>query len=196
MSKARDLIHEVVRLELAPLLKDRGFKKNGMNFTRRRGSVVHYLNIQLSSWNQGSQGSFYVNAGLMFDEIFRHYCQEPPAIPKYDDCNFMVRLERIDSNLPPQFSIDEKTDLKILAKGLANIVERAYVKPTESFTALRDLGGTGWVETVPWGFPALFHFLTGNKDEARRLVQLEAETFANRGVTFDSVARGLSLSFA
>ncbi len=196
MVQARELVQEVVNLGLAPMLKEHGFKKNGLSFLRRRGAVTHYLNIQLSSWNQGSEGSFYLNAGLMFDEICRHYGKEPPKTPKQHDCNFMVRIERLNSSLPPQFSVNERANLTELAQSLSEAVEKTYVIPLENVTNLGEFATTGWTESVPWGFPALFHFLTGNKNEARRLVQLEADTFADRGVTFASVAEGLGLRFS
>ena len=196
MGEARDMIQEVVKLGLAPMLKRHGFKKIGLNFARRRGAVAHYLNVQLSSWNYGPQGGFYVNAGLMFDEICRHYGKEPPQFPKYDDCNFMVRMESLDLSFPPQVSVDENTNPKELAQRLSSAVEQIYVVPSTRVSALSDLAATGWVGAMPWGFPALFHFLTGNNEEARRLVQLEADTFADRGLTFESVAQGLGLRFS
>lgn len=196
MGKARELIQEAIRLGLAPMLKKHGFKKKGLNFARRCGTVGHFLNVQLSSWNSGSQGYFYLNAGLMFDDVSTHFGKEPPQLPKYDDCNFMVRLDRLNDRIPQQFSVDESTNLDELAKVVANSVEQTYVIPLEGVVSLGCLANTGWVEAIPWGFPALFHFLTGDKEEARRLVQLEADTFAVRGVTVESVAQCLHLSFA
>lgn len=196
MNKARDASEEVVKLGLAPMLKKHGFKKTGLHFARRRGAAAHYLNVRLSSWNQGMEGSFYLNAGLMFDEVCKHYGRQPPLLPKYDDCDFMIRLERLNPSLPPQFCVDETTSLEALARKVSSAVEQTFVEPSAHITSLRDLGGTGWVEAIPWGFPALFHFLTGDEEEARRLVQLEASTFADRGLTFESVAQSLQLRFS
>lgn len=195
MGKARDTIQQVVKLGLAPMLKKHRFKKTGLNFARRHGAVAHYLNVQLSSWNHGAEGSFYLNAGLMFDEICRHFGTQPPLLPKYADCNFMVRMECLDPGLPASFRVDETTDVEAMARSLSDAVEKVFVVPSAGVASLRDLGPTGWVDAVPWGFPALFHFLTGNQAEARRLVQLEADTFADRRVTFDAVAERLRLNF-
>lgn len=196
MGKARETIQEAVNLGLVPMLKKHGFRKTGLNFARRHGAAAHYLNVQLSSWNQGPQGSFYLNAGLMFDEICRHYGKEPPQLPKYGDCQFMVRMEDLDPSLPSQFPVDESTDVDAMARSVCDAVEKVFVAPSAGVATLGDLAPTGWVQAVPWGFPALFHFLTGNKEEARRLVQLEADTFADRGITFDSVAQRLQLTFS
>lgn len=157
MGKARESIHEVVRLGLAPMLKAHGFKKTGLNFARRSGAVAHYLNVQLSSWNCGAQGGFYLDVGLMFDELCLHFGKQPPALPKYDDCQFLVRLERLDSQLPPQFAVNESTDLQALASSVAQSVGQSFVAPLVEVNSLRSLEKTGWVSAVPWGFPAVTH---------------------------------------
>ena len=194
--KAREAIMAVVHAGLAPMFKRHGFKKNALSFTRRRGEVAHFFNLQSSQWNTGTSGHFYLNAGVMFDELCRLRGAEPPALPKYDDCQFMVRLERIDASLPQFFKVDAGTDLAALAAQVADAVERAYVLPLEKVSSLRDFGATGWVGAIPWGFPALYSYLTGDVREARRLVQQEADTFADRGCTFASVAAALHLKFA
>lgn len=195
MRTARESIQEVVNIGLAPMLKRHGFKKNALNFGRRRGSVGHYFNVQLSRWNQGSQGSFYLNAGVMFDDICRLHGKQPPSIPKYEDCHFMVRLERLNPSLPSSFNVDEETDLNALAEQISEAVESTFVIPLDEVSFVQAFEETGWVDAIPWSFPATFKYVTGDLAEARRLVQLEADTFADRGCTFQSVAAALHLKF-
>lgn len=195
MNKARDSINEIVKLGIAPTLKANGFKKKALNFARRIGSASHYLNVQLSSWNSGPTGSFYLNVGVVFDELCFHFGKQPPQFPRYEDCQFLVRMERLNPSLPQQFGVDASTDLEALASNVAEKVLETFIKPLEGVNSLQSFGRTGWVAAVPWGFPALFHYVTGNHSEARRLVQLEADTFADRGLTFESVANRLRLSF-
>lgn len=196
MIKARDSIHEVVKRGIAPMLKAHGFKKTGLHFARRNGAVVHYLNVQLSSWNSGDRGSFYLNTGVMFDELCLHFGKQPPALAKHDDCQFMVRLNNLNPELPQLFDVDGSTDLHALAGSVAQSVEQSFVVLLEEVNSLESFGKTGWVNAIPWGFPALYHYVTGDRKEARRLVQLEADIFSDRGLTFQSVAEGLRLSFA
>jgi hypothetical protein len=195
MNKARDFINEVVKLEIAPLLKANGFKKKGFNFARRVGSVTHFVNVQLSSWNSGAAGSFYLNVGIAFDELSLYFGKQPPEFPQYDDCQFLVRIDQLNSALPKQFEVNESTDLHALASNVARSLGETFVTPLASVSSLQSFGNTGWVNVVPWGFPALFHYLTGNQAEARRLVQLEADCFADRGLTFASIAERLRFSF-
>jgi hypothetical protein len=178
------------------MLKAHGFKKRAFNFARRNGAVTAFVNVQLSSWNRGPAGSFYLNVGLVFDELCQHFGKPAPEFPGYDDCQFLVRIDKLNPALPQQFAVGASTDLQILASGIADDLEQTFVAPLAAVDSLRSFGATDWVEVVPWGFPALFHYATGNMQEARRLVQLEADHFADRGLTFESVAEGLRLSFA
>lgn len=86
--KAREIVHSIVQHRLALELKREGFRKSQLTFARRRGTTSHLVQIQLSSWNSGSRGAFYINLGVMFDEMRFYYGRNAPAIPKYDDCDF------------------------------------------------------------------------------------------------------------
>lgn len=193
--RARDLVNDIVKTGLAPMMKRHGFRKTGLTFTRRQGSVAHLLNLQLSQWNLGIDGRFYVNAGVMFDDMRRLRGWEPPERPTYPDCDFMVRWERLGEGLPPSIEVGADSDDAALAAWLATQVETVFVLPLNAVSSTEDFAKTGWIDAVPWGFPARWHFVTGRRDEARRLVQREADTFADRGLTFDSVAENLGLSF-
>jgi hypothetical protein len=192
VTTARHLAEDLVKLGIAPMLKAHGFKKRGLNFARKNGAVTHFVNVQLSSWNRGPAGSFYLNVGLVFDELCRHFDKPVPAFPGYDDCQFLVRIDKLNPALPQQFDVGTPADLQVLASGIADDLEQTFVVPLAGVDSLASFGATGWVGVVP----ALFHYLTGNPQEARRLVQLEADRFADRGLTFDSVAEGLRLSLA
>lgn len=195
MRTARECINEAVKLGLAPMFKAHKFKKNGLTFTRRVGAVLNCFNVQLSQWNQGAEGHFYLNAGVAFDEIFAFRGEAVPVVPKYDDCQFMVRLECLNAELPQFYSVDENTNPDELGAKLAMIVEKTYVQPLNSVTSAKEFEGTGWVGAIPWGFPAVFSYVLGNASESRRLVQLEADTFANRGSSFESLSKAYGLRF-
>jgi hypothetical protein len=192
---ARESIREIVKIGLAPMFKRHGFKKEALGFGRRTGTVAHYFNVQLSQWNRGAEGHFYLNAGVMFDDICLLEGKSPPALAKYDDCHFMVRMEQLDPGMPGFFSVDETTDPNTLAQQIGQAVERSFVVPLEKVSCTHAFEATGWVDLIPWGFPAVYRYVTGDVAQAHRLVQLEADTFADRGCTFQSVASALHLKF-
>jgi Domain of unknown function (DUF4304) len=195
VTKARDSINGLVKLAIAPMLKSRGFKKSALNFARRSGAVVHFVNVQLSSWNSGAVGSFYLNVGVAFDEIAQHLGKSSSVFPRQDDCQFLVRIEKLNPKLPQQFVVDEGVDLGSLGSSVALVLDESFVSPLTGVDSLHSFGKTGWVNVIPWGFPALFHYLTGDHQVARWLIQREADYFADRGLTFESVAKHLRLQF-
>jgi hypothetical protein len=195
MKTVKEITNEIVKIGLAPMFKENGFKKSGFHFARRRGTVAHYFGIQLSQWNQGASGHFYLNAGVMFDDFRRHYGKKIPELPKYADCDFMVRFEQIDLELARWVTIDENIDVQERGKWLREHVENMFVVPLNSVSTTAAFETTGWADKIPWGFPAVFQYFLGNTAEARRLIQREADYFADRGSTFESVANSLRLVF-
>ena len=178
-----------------PLFKEHGYRKTGCHFARRHGTVGHYLNIQLSQWNQGAHGHFFVNAGVMFDDFKRLRGTEPPALPKYGDCDFMVRLDAIDSTFPRWVDIDDSTNVEEKAAWLNEHIEKSFVVPLDAVSSTQAFAKTGWVNAIPWDFPAVFQYLLGEIEESRRLVGVQAERFADRGCTFEALAESLHLRF-
>ena len=194
MRSVRESTQEIVKLGLAPMFKRHGFKKTAFNFSRRRGSVEHHFNVQLSQWNQGSIGGFYLNVGVMFDDIKRHLGKEIPKLPKVYDCDFYIRLDAIDSQIPREIKIDGNTDAESVAAWLTKHIEISFVAPLNTVSSTQEFLSTGWIEKMPW-FPAIFYYVIGNKAEARRFVELEAQTFADRGCTFKSLADAMKMVF-
>ena len=181
MRSARESTQEIIKLGLAPMFKKHGFRKAGFHFARRSGTVEHHFNVQLSQWNHGSIGHFYLNTGVMFDDIKRFHGLDSPKSAKVWDCDFQARLETIDPQSPQRINIDENTDVESVAKWLSERIEKTFVIPLNAVSSTQEFLATGWVNKVPWGFPAVFHYVIGNKTEARRLVALEAKFFADRG---------------
>jgi hypothetical protein len=187
--KARDMVAAIVEHGLAPALKRGGFRKQQLNFARRRGSVAHFLQVQLSSWNQGSAGAFYVNVGVMFDQMREHFGSVAVDIPKHDDCQFMVRLEQLFPEAPVQWTVDAGTDVAAVSDKLVSCVLRGVVEPLNQVSSLAEFQHLGWLHAVPWGFPAYYYYLLGDLEQARELVKAEAECFAHRGVTYDGLVQ-------
>lgn len=183
---AKEIIRTIVERDLAPSLKRAGFKRSAFTFTRRAGSTGHFLQIQLSRWNQGSAGMFYVNVGVMFDQM-RNGTIPAPKHAKYDDCQFMVRLERLAPEAPSQWTVDASTRVSEVSGRLAAHVLGDVVETLNGVSSLADFESTGWAKAIPWGFPAMYAYALHNDEEARALVASEAEYFADRGVTREAL---------
>jgi len=64
VSDISKLIDEVVKLGLAPLLKERGFRKSSRDFQRRVDENWQIVNVQASQGNVGTAGKFTLNLGV------------------------------------------------------------------------------------------------------------------------------------
>ncbi|MBN8726992.1 MAG: DUF4304 domain-containing protein [Xanthomonadales bacterium] len=151
--KARDIIRSIVGGDLAAALKSAGFRKSGLTFTRRTGSTGQLIQIQLSSWSHGSSGTFFVNVAVMFDDMCAKD-RTPPVQPKYDDCQFMARLERIVPEAPAHWGVDAQTSSDEVSRLLTNYLVKSVIEPLDQVASLADFERTGWVKAIPWSFPA------------------------------------------
>lgn len=190
---AKEIIRSIVGYGLAPALKSSGFKKSGLTFTRRVGSTGQFVQVQLSRWNQGSTGSFYLNIGVMFDQL--HVAgHSNPSHPKYEDCQFMTRLERLVPEAPAHWPVDASTSVAKVSEHLTKNLLKGVIEPLNTVASLHDFEGTGWVNAIPWGFPAQYAYALHRDDEAAALITAQAEYFSDRGVTRESLIRHYGLT--
>lgn len=185
--KAKETIQTIVAQGLAAALKREGFRKNQLSFVRRCGATAHFVQVQPSSWNQGARGAFYINGGIMFDDVRRHFGLAVPRLPKYDDCTFRVRLERLFPEAPVQWVVTETTPVPEMAMQLVHCVMAGFVNPLQGLDSLGRFEKTGWLAAIHWGLPAIHAYLLGRDDQAKNLVQAEAHFFQDRGLTVDGL---------
>jgi len=87
------LIDELIKDYLAPVLKNNGFRKSGLNFWRDNVNVIDVLNIQKSQWNDAWEASFYINLGVYWKAFHRDQCAEfKSKFPREYDCTVFSRV--------------------------------------------------------------------------------------------------------
>lgn len=87
------LIDELIKDYLAPMMKDKGFRKSGANFWRDDSNVIVVLNIQKSQWNDTWEASFYVNLGVYWKAFHREQSTEfKSKFPREYDCTAFSRV--------------------------------------------------------------------------------------------------------
>lgn len=93
------LIDELIKNHLAPMMKDKGFRKSGANFWRDDAHVIDVLNIQKSQWNDAWEASFYVNLGLYCKAFHRDQAREfKSKFPREYDCTVFSRVLEPSAN--------------------------------------------------------------------------------------------------
>jgi hypothetical protein len=64
VSESAQLIDDVIRTYVVPVMKDAGFRKFGRSWYADDGQAVRMLNVQGSSWNSPDSACFTVNLGI------------------------------------------------------------------------------------------------------------------------------------
>ncbi|MGO4501047.1 DUF4304 domain-containing protein [Paenibacillus sp. 2RAB27] len=66
----QNVLKQVVKETIAPLLKEEGFKKQGNNFAQVFSDFSTTVNIQSSKWNTQDEVEFFFNTGIYIEELF------------------------------------------------------------------------------------------------------------------------------
>ena len=87
------LIDELIKDYLAPMMKEKGFRKSGANFWLDDENVIDVLNIQKSQWNDAWEASFYVNLGVYWKAFHRDQGSEfKSKFPRAYNCTAFSRV--------------------------------------------------------------------------------------------------------
>ena len=178
--KARDLIQHVVRLGAVPIAKQASFRKSGFNFYRRNGSTRQVFNFQLSRGNAGSDGWFYINVGIDFDDVRGLLAESIVEKPVPSCCHFNVRLQELIDGVPPRIEVSSDTQLEPLAAQVST-----WLQPLiELLDQVDSPDGMLKTELLDRGFRKLLRaqllHLTGDDQSALADVRAVAQEFSDR----------------
>ncbi|SEL72547.1 DUF4304 domain-containing protein [Rhodococcus maanshanensis] len=117
-----------------PLLKEYGFRKRKLTFTRERDGLVDVINLQRSAGNSHEAIRFYVNCGVYSAEFDRVIGRTPQQRPAEVDCQYRRRIEDIATGIGPHVTVHADTDVPAVAEQL-----RAAL--TSALAVMGQLGG-------------------------------------------------------
>lgn len=163
---AREIVAQLVRTSVIPVVRPAGFTTAGFSFHRRRDTVVQVINVQLSSANVGQRGAFYLNVGLNFDPICALEGRPIVAKPKAHECQFQRRLEQLVPGAPARWEFEGAdaglalaAPLRAACEGLLDGLNRAF--------SMEQLLGLGWLGGgSERGLLAQIHYLLGQREQA------------------------------
>lgn len=184
--KAKDIIGQILDGRLAPALKREGFRRKAFRFFRRKGAVEQEIRLQLSSFNWGATGSFTVDVGLQFDDMWCE-AESRPSLFKGGEADFFSWIDLLVPGTPRSFDVNQTIPIEAASERLATWVMDGVVTPLNKVESLADFEATGWKDVMPWSFPTRFAYHMGRDDEAARLVRVEADFFADRGLTEEEI---------
>jgi hypothetical protein len=130
-SQITEAIDQVVSAGIRPVLKERGFKKQGRTFQKRVGDLYHVVHVQASRRNEFDSGQFTVNLGIASPEIATAWLGG--RVPKNPASHRNMLLhERIGFLLPMKkdrwWTIGPDTDLGELAREVSDSLTRHALK--------------------------------------------------------------------
>lgn len=171
MSESSKRIDMIVREELAPILKETGFKKKGRNFHREHTNRIDVINVQASLYNNASSAEFTVNVGVYYPSIAELSGALPvKGAPKEYDCTIQSRIGSVrEDGRDFWWTIGPSSADSAVAKDLANNV-RDYCIPW-----LDRMGDLDTVKNTTTGRKRLFTaaaiaLYQGNQKEAQELI--------------------------
>jgi hypothetical protein len=128
-SQITKAIDQVVSIGIHPVLKERGFKKQGRTFQKHVDDLYHVVRIQGSQYNEFDSGQFTINLGIASPEIAAVW--RGGKVPK-NPASHMLLYERIGFLLPMKkdrwWRIGPGTDLSELAREVGDSLSRHALK--------------------------------------------------------------------
>lgn len=144
MSEIAKAIDELVKIGIAPILKDAGFKKNARDFYHVQAESIAVINVQASRWNCGKEGQFTINVGRYYPKVGERIRDGKfSPFPKEYECTIR---RRIGSLMPAGTDLWwtvslEQNNMKILEQtrdAVQNFV-LPWLARIESITGLKEL---------------------------------------------------------
>ena len=130
MSGSAKRIDAIIRAELAPILREVGFKKKARNFRREHADRIDVINVQASRYSDASSAKFTVNVGVYYPAIAEMSDALPvKGAPKEYDCTVHARIGALrEDRRDFWWTIEPSSDDGAIAKDLAQNV-RDYCLP-------------------------------------------------------------------
>ena len=83
----------ILKMKITPQLKELGFKKNQLIYSRNINEMCLLVDIQKSQWNNKSEMRFTMNCGVYIPGILPVYANiSEPQKPKIEHCSCSIRI--------------------------------------------------------------------------------------------------------
>jgi hypothetical protein len=184
----RPTVSKLVTAYLAPLLKEHGWTRGLLTFTRRRGETTQVINIQSSHGGR----TFYVNIGMVIDAVkkLQNDSTGNQVFGKYT-VTHGGRIDEWRRGMPKEFPAFEPETVGPKIRGA---LERLMpmLDRLDSPTAFREQ------LDLSRGFDKILRaqlaWLAGNKKAAQADLRAVAKEFADRpAISFDMLAKQAGL---
>jgi hypothetical protein len=180
-SPVTQAIDHVVSAGIHPILKERGFKKQGRSFHKPVGDLYHVVHVQSSRHNAFDVGKFTINLGVSSPDIAALWHGEMTSHNPASHAHLLFST-RIRSLLPSEqdhwWTIEPTTDLDRLAQevgaslaqyGLTYFQNPAF-QSTQALLDSLERDALGGIPTAGVEIRAVLLHREGRTDEAQALL--------------------------
>jgi hypothetical protein len=133
-------LDQIIKDAITPLLKTKGFKKQGRNFFKDLGEIGWCFNIQSSLYSHQENVNFTFNVGIFVPSAYEIYYNEPiPKFPKEYHCIVRKRISELkDVSKEAWYSYNENVISDKLFKQLKADME-GYILPFFNIDTIDEL---------------------------------------------------------
>ena len=172
----QDVLKQIIKDDITPLFKAKGFRKKGNNFAKNFSDFAWTVNIQSSKWNTKEAVEFTFNTGIFTDKLFGpFYKEEPPKFSTEVNSVLRLRISELKNEPDNWYKIGLSSDLDEVKKEVQSDIQNVIFPYFEKFQTIKDViqemkskEEQGWYECP--------HFLTilyktyGYNDEAQNRI--------------------------
>ena len=193
MESASTVLTRVVTAAMKPYAAAGGYKKERLNYRRRRGSTQQIVNFQLSPGNSAAEARCYVNVSIAFDAVFALLGREPPVPLKEFQGHFRARLEDLVAGAPLHWEVSASTYTAAIEAELGKALGQmtAWLDAIDGPAAMLATGGLR--VGAQHYLRAQLHYVEGQLDAALAAVRAGVAFFAERGATTEKATAELGL---
>jgi hypothetical protein len=119
---------DIIKNVIAPIFKEKGFKKYGLNFHRESGEIIQVFNIQRGRYNTQTHISFIFNVGIEDKDLFnKKYDREISKKPKEYECGIRSRFSNVKNNEEQWYLLNKKVNLDDLKKRINKEIRKNVI---------------------------------------------------------------------
>ena len=180
MGAAQDRLAAWLRQEIAPRLREHGYRGSGQNFHRRFDAHWGVVNVQRSQWDWAERATFTINLGTASDLVLEERGNDPSKPPSEPTCQWRTRLGGLVANRDVWWEVRGDTDDASLAalsdevgSALLNVglpAIAAHADDKAILASVLEAHGQGWGGVEVAGI--LLHHRGGTDEQRARFNEM------------------------
>lgn len=157
---SNEMIKQLVDLHVAPLLNESEFRRKNLAWNRSLASIVHFIDVQPSRWNDAGSQSFTLNVGLWSEAEWKIYSDKPgPRFIKEHDCFPVFRVGNLLGGFSHNsndvwWTISNPSDIAHIGTEIHNVIRQHCIPFFDQFNSRSDVKTFLDNNPFPYLYPA------------------------------------------